>query len=65
MSNKEYPIVENAESFEYLVTGWSGENIEDLNEDEVQELLDNYYADCSYECEEITEEQYNEGMGVE
>ena len=55
---------ENAESFEYLVTGWNGENIEDLNEDEVQELLDNYYADCSCEYEEISKEEYEENMGV-
>ena len=48
---------ENAESFEYLLTGWSDENIEDLNEDEIQELLDNYYADCSYECKEISKEE--------
>lgn len=56
---------ENAENFEYLVTGWEDENIEDLNEDEIQELLDNYYADCSYVCEEISKSEYNEAMGVE
>lgn len=26
---------ENAESFEYLLTGWDNENIEDLSEDEI------------------------------
>lgn len=56
---------ENAESFEYLVTGWNGENIEDMNEDEIQELLDNYYADCSCEYEEISKEEYEENMGVD
>ena len=56
---------ENAESFEYLLTGWNGENIEDLNEDEIQELLDNYYADCSCEYEEISKEEYEENMGVD
>ena len=48
---------ENAESFEYLITGWNDENIEDMSEDEVQELLDNYYADCSCEYGEITKEE--------
>lgn len=56
---------ENAESFEYLVTGWDGENIEDMTEDEVQEMLDNYYADCSGEWCEISEEEYKEEMGIE
>ena len=56
---------ENAESFEYLITGWNDENIEDLSEEEVQELLDNYYADCSYEYEEISKEEYEENMGVD
>lgn len=55
---------ENAESFEYLVTGWNDENIEDLTEDEVQELLDNYYADCSYKIKEISKEEYEEEMGA-
>ena len=56
---------ENAESFEYLVTGWDGEHIEDMTEDEVQEMLDNYYADCSGEWCEISEEEYKEEMGIE
>lgn len=55
---------ENAENFEYLLTGWNDENIEDMSEDEVQELLDNYYADCSYECEEISKEDYEENIGA-
>ena len=56
---------ENAESYEYLVTGWDNDNIEDMTEGEIEELLNNYYADafCSYE--EITEEEYNEEMGVD
>ena len=56
---------ENAESFEYLVTGWDGENIEDMSEDEVQEMLDNYYADCHGEWREISEAEYKEEMGIE
>lgn len=57
--------LQNAESYEYLVTGWNGENIEDMSEDETEELLDNYYADCSCSYEKITEEEYNEEMGVD
>ena len=51
---------ENAESFEYLVTGWNDEMTEDMSEEEVQELLDNYYADCSCEYEEISKEEFEE-----
>lgn len=51
---------ENAEQFEYLVTGWDNENVEDMSEDEVEELLNNYYADASCSYEEITKEQYDE-----
>lgn len=51
---------ENAEQFEYLVTGWDNENVEDMDEAEVEELLNNYYADASCSYEEITKEQYEE-----
>ena len=48
----------NAEGFEYLVTGWNGDNFEDNAEE--AEALDNYYADCTGTWEEISEEEYNE-----
>ena len=48
----------NAESYEYLVTGWSDDNFED--KDEEAEALENYYADCYGSWEEITEEEYKE-----
>ena len=48
----------NAESFEYLVTGWNDDNFED--KDEETKALDNYYADCEGKWGEITEEEYNE-----
>ena len=48
----------NAESYEYLVTGWDDDNFDD--EDEEAEALENYYADCVGKWEEITEEEYNE-----
>lgn len=49
----------NAESFEYLVTGWHDDNFDDKDEEE--EALEDYYADCVGKWEEITEEEYNEG----
>ena len=55
---EEFKIL-NAESYEYLVTGWDDDNFED--EDERVEALDNYYADCSGTWEEITEEEFEEG----
>lgn len=50
----------NAEGYEYLVSDWNNENFEDMTEEEQQEQLDNYYADCYGGWEEITEEQYLE-----
>ena len=46
----------NAESYEYLVTGWYDDNFED--EDEEAEALENYHAECIGTWEEITEEEY-------
>lgn len=48
----------NAESYEYLVTGWNDDNFED--EDEKAEALENYYADCCGSWEEIDEEEFEE-----
>lgn len=51
---------DNAESYEYLVSGWDDENFEDMTEEEQQEEIDNYYADCYCEWEEISKEEYEE-----
>lgn len=48
----------NAESYEYLVTGWNDDEYED--EADRQEALDNYYADCYGSWEEISEEEFEE-----
>lgn len=48
----------NAESYDYLVTGWKGDNFDD--EDEEAEALNDYYAECTGTWEEITEEEYLE-----
>ena len=55
---------DNADSFEYLVRGWDDELVEDMSEDEIDELMTNYYADCSCEWEEISKEEYEENMGA-
>ena len=49
---------ENGESFEYLLTGWDDDEFDDP--DEKQEALDNYYADCYCEIEEISKEEFEE-----
>ena len=54
---------QNAEKYEYLVSGWDHENFNDLTEEEQQEELDNYYADCYYVIEEISYEEYCEETG--
>ena len=48
--------IENAEGYEYLVLGWS--HIPETEEE--QEEIDNYYAEVSYEYEEISREEYKE-----
>lgn len=48
----------NAESFEYLVTGWADDNYED--KDEEATALEYYYEDCTGTWEEITKEEYLE-----
>lgn len=46
-------INDNAESYEYLATGWD-EEFDD------EEEKDNYYADCGGYWEEITKEKFDE-----
>ena len=59
---KEEYARENAESFEYLLTGWEDDAFDD--EGEREEDLNNYYADAECSCEEITKEQYEEDLGI-
>ena len=42
-----------AESFEYLINGWGGD-------DPTEEELENYYADCDSSYEEISQKEYEE-----
>ena len=48
----------NAESYEYIITGWGEDNFD--NEDEEAEAIDNYYADCYGSWEEISKEEFEE-----
>ena len=50
----------NAESYEYLVSGWDDENFEGLTEEEQEEAVNNYYADCYGGWVEVTQEEYEE-----
>ena len=52
----------NAEGYEYLVSGWDNENFEDLTEEEQAEALEEYYADCDWCVDEISEEEYLENI---
>jgi hypothetical protein len=48
------------DSYSYLHSGWDGENLEDMTEEEAEEYMDDFYADCYCEYGEISEEEYNE-----
>ena len=50
----------NAEGYEYLVSGWNGENFEGMTEEEREEEIANYYSDCYGSWEEITKEEFEE-----
>lgn len=53
---------ENAESFEYLVFGWCSDPVEDgdMTEEEYEEIINDYYSDCTCSWEEISEKEYLE-----
>ena len=53
----------NAECYEYLVSGYNDEMFEGMSEEEQTEMLENYYADCDGSWEQISKEEYEEEMG--
>ena len=53
-------VRDNAETYEYLVSGFDGEHFEDMTEEEQEEELENYYQNCSGSWEEVTEEEFLE-----
>ena len=48
------------DDYSYLHSGWNDENLEDMTEEEAEEYMDNFRADCYCEWEEITQEEYEE-----
>ena len=46
------------ENYSYLYSGWNNENLEDMTEEEAEEYMDNFRADCYCEYEEISREGY-------
>lgn len=55
----------NAEGYEYLVSGWDDEMLEDMSEEEQAEIIENYYADCDGSWEQISKEEFESEMGVD
>jgi hypothetical protein len=58
---------DNAESFDYLVFGWNYDPVEEgeMTEEEYEQEMENYYCDCSCSWEEISEEEFNEALGID
>lgn len=50
----------NAEGYEYLVSGWDDENFEDMSEEDQNEELEEYYSNCDWCVNEVTEEEFLE-----
>ena len=48
----------NAEGYEYLVTGWDDEYFD--TEEERDEAIEDFYGDCDWYVNEITAEEYFE-----
>ena len=55
---------DNAESYEYLVSGWDDEMFEGMSEEERADELEEYYSSCDGRWEQISEEEWKEEMGV-
>lgn len=53
----------NAESYDYLVSGWDDEKFEDMTEEEQLEELEEYYASCDWLINEVSAEEYSENCG--
>ena len=51
------------QDYSYLHSGWNDENLEDMTEEEAEEYMENFQADCYCEYEEISREEYEENVG--
>ena len=47
----------NGEDYEYLATGWM---CCEEDEEDIEQILEDYYSDCECPWERITEEEFNE-----
>lgn len=52
----------NAEGYEYLVSGWDDENFEDLTEEEQADEIEEYYANCNWYVNKVSAEEYFENI---
>ena len=50
----------NAESYEYLVTGWDNDYFD--TEAERDEAIEDYYGDCDWYVNEVSAEEYFENI---
>ena len=48
------------QDYEYLHSGWNGEQLEDMTEDEAEQYMINFREDCYCEWEEISQEEFEE-----
>ena len=55
----------NAEGYEYLVSGWDDEMLEDMSEEEQAEIIENYSADCDGSWERVSGGEFESEMGVD
>lgn len=58
-------VVENAESYDYMVFGWDTSMEEYVEENGItmelaEQMMEDYYADASGSWEEITKEEYED-----
>lgn len=55
---------DNAATYEYLVYGWDEDPVEsgEMTQEEFDQTMEDYYADCYCDWEEISEEEYNEAI---
>ena len=58
---------ENGEGFEYMVFGWDADPVDDgeMTQEEYDEQIDNFYADCHCEYVEVSKEEFEENGGVD
>lgn len=50
----------NAEGYEYLVTGWDDDYFD--TQEEKDEALEDYYGGCDWYVDEVSEEEYLENI---